>query len=160
MLYTYIKTVSNSIEQQQYWTVADSDLQLRGGGGAGARGGHPDPEIRGGSGLKFFFRHPRAPPLDPPLLKSSFVHYVLEQVTDASSLWVQSPTPHPLCEQFSIELSLPEQPTLSNQTSPLPAPKCAEPRALTALEKPRCWQTTRASFMSQSSSQTVPHLPL
>lgn len=47
MLYTYIKTVSNSIEQQQYWTVADSDLQLRGGGGAGARGGHPDPEIRG-----------------------------------------------------------------------------------------------------------------
>ena len=29
-----------------YRTVADPDLQIRGGGG----GGHPDPEIRGGGG--------------------------------------------------------------------------------------------------------------
>ena len=30
-------------------TVADSDLQIKSGGG------HPDPEIRGGGGLKTFF---------------------------------------------------------------------------------------------------------
>ena len=40
--------------------VADADLQME-GGGAG-RGGHPDPEIRRGAGLrKCFFR-----PFDPP----------------------------------------------------------------------------------------------
>ena len=42
-------------------TVADPDLQIRGGGGDG--GGHPVPEIRGGeAGLKKFFR-----PLRPQL---------------------------------------------------------------------------------------------
>ena len=34
--------------------VADPDLQIGGGGGWG-RGGHPDPEIRGGGLKKFFF---------------------------------------------------------------------------------------------------------
>ena len=59
--------------------MADTDLQIRGGGG------HPDPEIRGGSGLqkncfRLFGPHfgqkimgggegraPRVPPLDTPL---------------------------------------------------------------------------------------------
>ena len=37
-------------------TVADPDLQIRGGGG-GVGGGHPDSEIRGGGGVSknFFF---------------------------------------------------------------------------------------------------------
>ena len=56
-------------------TVADSDLQIRGGGG-----GHPDPKIRGEarspkiffSALRPFFwsknkGEGRTPPLDPPL---------------------------------------------------------------------------------------------
>ena len=56
------------------YTVADPDLQIGGGGR------HPDPEIRGGAGLKKHFRPfgplglkirgggpPRAPPMDPPL---------------------------------------------------------------------------------------------
>ena len=33
--------------------MADPDLQIREGGGRG--GGHPDPEIKGEPGLKFFF---------------------------------------------------------------------------------------------------------
>ena len=59
-------------------TVADPDLQIRGGGG------HPDLEIRGRPGLKKIFstlrasvwsknkggRTPRVPPLDPPLSKT------------------------------------------------------------------------------------------
>ena len=68
-------------------TGADPDLQIRVGGGGG-RAGHPDPEIEGGSDKKFFSAPrasiwsknkggpgpPRAPSLDPPLLKS-FFHY-------------------------------------------------------------------------------------
>ena len=45
--------------------VADSDLQVRGGGG-----GHPDPEIRGVASVwseNKEGRPPRVPPLDPPL---------------------------------------------------------------------------------------------
>ena len=89
-------------------------------------------------------------------------HYegLLEQITEASSPWPQFSMPHPLCGQFSIELSLPEHLTLSSQIWPLPAPKRAEPGALTASGNPSWRQTTRASLMSQSSSQTVPHLPL
>ena len=35
-----------------YSSVADPDLQIRGGGGGGGQGGgHPDPEIRGERGL-------------------------------------------------------------------------------------------------------------
>ena len=36
--------------------VADPDLQIRGGGGGGREGGHPNPEISGEPGLrkKFF----------------------------------------------------------------------------------------------------------
>ena len=37
------------------YVVADSDLQIRGGGEGG---GHPDPDIRGGAGLKKFFFGP------------------------------------------------------------------------------------------------------
>ena len=63
-----------------HYTVKDPDLQIR----RGAGGSHPDPEIRGGSGLekKFFSalrasvwsktngeaRAPRTPTLGPPLL--------------------------------------------------------------------------------------------
>ena len=62
--------------------VADPDLQMGKGGGRGG-GGHPDPEIRGGAGLrKCFFsalrssvwsknkgraRAHQSAPLDPPL---------------------------------------------------------------------------------------------
>ena len=43
-------------------SVADADLQMR--GGAGGEGGHPDPEKRGGAGLKKkFFGLLRAPSL-------------------------------------------------------------------------------------------------
>ena len=41
--------------------VADPDLQIR-------RGGHPDPEIRGG-------RPPPAPPLDPPLQTHALLNH-------------------------------------------------------------------------------------
>ena len=62
-------------------SVADPDLQIRGGGGEGGWLGHPDPEIRGVgrspkrfvSALRASFwsknkRGPRAPPLDPLLV--------------------------------------------------------------------------------------------
>ena len=64
--------------------MADSDLQIRGGGGGGGGGGAVIQTLRYEEAPVsiFFFRHPRAPPLDPPLLKSSFVHYVLEQVNE------------------------------------------------------------------------------
>ena len=56
--------------------MVDPNLQLRGGAGWG--GGHPDPEKRGGVGLKkkivrvpsgpeFGLQIREAPPLDPPL---------------------------------------------------------------------------------------------
>ena len=84
-----------------------------------------------------------------------------EQITEASSLWSQFSTPHPLCWQSAIEFSLPEQPTLSSQIGPLPAPNRAEPGALSASKSnPSSTQTTLASFISQSSSQIVPQLPL
>ena len=45
------------MREKRLITVADSDLQIRGGGGGhpdpeirGGGGGHPDPEIRGGGG--------------------------------------------------------------------------------------------------------------
>ena len=40
--------------------MADPDLQIREGGG-GCRGGHPDPEIRGGPGLQQKFLWPFRP---------------------------------------------------------------------------------------------------
>ena len=64
-----------------YISVADPDLQIRGGGG----GGHSDPEIRGEGGLKIFFTAfrgsvwsknkggGRVPALDPPLHLTLFV---------------------------------------------------------------------------------------
>ena len=93
-------------------------------------------------------------------LKNPSLHNLLEQITEASSWWPQFSTPHPLCWQSIIELSLPEQRTSSSQIWSLPAPKCAECGALTASGNPSWRQTTRASFISQSSSQTVPQLPL
>ena len=59
------------MRQKRLIRVADPDLEIRGGGG-----GHPDPEIRKGAGLKKFFSALRAsvwsqirggPPLDPSL---------------------------------------------------------------------------------------------
>ena len=65
-----------------YISLADPDLQIRGGGG------HSDPEIRGEGGLKFFFTAfrgsvwcknkgggggGRAPARDPPLHLTLFV---------------------------------------------------------------------------------------
>ena len=41
------------------FTVADPDLQIKGTEGVGG-GSHPDPEIRGGGGLKIFFSALRA----------------------------------------------------------------------------------------------------
>ena len=64
-----------------HYAVTDPDLQIRGEGGGGS---HSDPEIRGGGLEKNIFsalrasvwsktkgeaRAPRAPTLDPPLLK-------------------------------------------------------------------------------------------
>ena len=64
--------------------MADPDLQIKEGGGGGG-GGYPDPEIRGRAASKKHFsalrvsfwsknegkgRAPRAPSLDPPLLKA------------------------------------------------------------------------------------------
>ena len=86
--------------------------------------------------------------------------YSLEQITDASSLWPQFSTPHPLCSQSTMELSFPEQDTSSNQIRPLPWPKRAYRGALTASGYPSSRQTTLASFISQESSQTVPQTPL
>ena len=58
--------------------MVDPNLQLKGGAGWGGGGGHPDPEKRGGVGLKkkivrapsgpeFGLQIREAPPLDPPL---------------------------------------------------------------------------------------------
>ena len=44
-----------SSKKNQYCTVADPDLQIRGGGGGP---GHPDSEIRRGAGLKNIFFGP------------------------------------------------------------------------------------------------------
>ena len=71
------------MREKRLITVADPDLEIRGGGGGhpdpairGGGGGHPDPEIRKGAGLKKFFSVLRAsvwsqirgsPSLDPPL---------------------------------------------------------------------------------------------
>ena len=41
--------------------MADPDLQIREGGGGECRGGHPDPEIRGGPGLQQKFLWPFRP---------------------------------------------------------------------------------------------------
>ena len=43
-----------------------------------------------------------------------FSEVSFEQMTDASSLWIQLCWFHPLCEQFTMELSLPVQCTLSS----------------------------------------------
>ena len=64
-----------------YISVADPDLQIRGGGG----GGHSDPEIRGGGAVSKFFLRPfgaqfglkkeavRVPALDAPLHLTLFI---------------------------------------------------------------------------------------
>ena len=44
-------------------TVADPNIQIREGPS------HPDSEIRGVPVSKKFFQGPKAPPLDPPLIK-------------------------------------------------------------------------------------------
>ena len=44
--------------------MADPDLQIKGGGG------HPVPEIRGGSGLKKMFFRPFGPQLGPKIRES------------------------------------------------------------------------------------------
>ena len=72
------------MREKRLITVADPDLEIRGGRGGhpdleirGGGGGHPDPEIRKGAGLKKNFSALRAsvwsqirgggPFLDPPL---------------------------------------------------------------------------------------------
>ena len=74
------------MREKRLITVADPDLEIRGGGGGGhpdleirgGGGGHPDPEIRKGAGLKKHFFGPSGlslvsnqgaggPFLDPPL---------------------------------------------------------------------------------------------
>ena len=59
-----------------------------------------------------------------------------------------------------MELSLPEHATSSSQIWPLPGPNRAFAGALTAPGNPSWRQTTRASFISQESSQTVPQMLL
>ena len=56
-------------------------------------------------------------------LTPEMVHPGAVHVTPTSSLWLQSSTPQPLCEQLSSVLSDPEQPTLSSQVGPEPGPK-------------------------------------
>ena len=68
--------------------------------------------------------------------------------------------PHPLCLQSTIEVSSPWQFTSSNQILPLPAPNRADPGELIASRYPNWRQMTRASFISQESSQTVPQMLL
>ena len=68
--------------------------------------------------------------------------------------------PHPLCPQSTIEVSSPWQFTSSNQILPLPAPNRADPGELIASGYPNWRQMTRASFISQESSQTVPQMLL
>ena len=72
------RTLNDILCHSVYISVADPDLQIRGGGG---EGGHSDPEIRGEGGPKFFFTAfrgsvcsknkggggGRAPALDAPL---------------------------------------------------------------------------------------------
>ena len=64
--------------------MADPDFQITGtkrwGGGGGGKGGHLDPEIREGTGLRkpkiFVSQFGRAPPLDPQFYNSRSVRRI------------------------------------------------------------------------------------
>ena len=82
-----------------------------------------------------------------------------EQMTPASSPWLQLCEFQPSCGQLHSWDSCPEQRTLSKTTGPEPCPNRALPGADVAPPQPSCLHTTLASLMSQSSSHTVPQEP-
>ena len=92
-------------------------------------------------------------------LKMKTIHSLFRQTTPASSLCPQLCEPHPLWLQSPMFVSEPPQVKLSSQIESDPAPKAAWDRASAAPSYPSWRQTTWASFMSKSTSQTVPHCP-
>jgi len=91
-------------------------------------------------------------------LQSALNKRVPEQEIATSSEWPQWCDPIPLFEQERRHDSLPVQPTSSSQIGPEPDPYDVE--VVEPLEKPICWQATRASEEPNESSHTVPHCPL
>ena len=85
---------------------------------------------------------------------------VEEHSTPASSVCPQLWIPHPLKEQLFKLVSLPVQATSSSHICPVPSGTDLPWRALTAFGYPSWRHTTLASFISQLSSQIVPHCPL
>lgn len=105
--------------------------------------------------------YPTRKKFDPRLVSffcyTKLDHFLPEQITPISKKWGQVKAPHPVCEQFQRADSLPRQSTRYNHVGPVPCPKGARFRALTADPHCSCLQTTSASLMVQSPSHTVPH---
>ena len=81
-------------------------------------------------------------------------------LTPASLEWPQSWFLYPLCKHSKMLRSLPLHLTLSSAMSTEPCPNEAPVVASLASPNPILLQTTWASFRSQSSSHTVPQVPL
>ena len=88
--------------------------------------------------------------------------YLLSQTTLASSVCLQSCFQSPLWGQLNRLVSVPVHFSSSKMISPPPNPNLlsALPNACRAEGYPSILQATWASFRSNLSSQTVPHLPL
>ena len=82
-----------------------------------------------------------------------------EQITLASSSWLQLCCHQPREGHCHTWDSILPQYTWSSQMGPDPAPKGADSTALRASPQPSCLHTTRASSRSQPSSQMVPQEP-
>lgn len=82
-----------------------------------------------------------------------------EQTTPASSWCRQSWRAQPAWLQRSSASSVPVQRTSSSRMGPEPGPKRPRPGEPRARPQPRRRHTTRAFFMLQKSSHTVPHSP-
>ena len=89
-----------------------------------------------------------------------FVRYSHLQFTPASSPWPQVCLPHPPWEQELRLVSLPVHLTSSNQMVPVPCPNEGQQEDEIAPGNPSSLQTTVASYRSQPSSHTVPHVLL
>lgn len=84
---------------------------------------------------------------------------VPEQITPASSAWLQLFIPQGFAWHWLRADSVPMHWTSFSQMGLFPLPNWAPTGAELAGPQPSCWQITKASAMLQPSSQTVPHWP-